>query len=119
MGQAHLLYEGKQRHIILSEQGFHSDETEEGEQLQAAAYAYAYWKVARLPAIESFILHAHVDNRDEFDLNLGIRRRDKTSPSANEPGDPKPSYYVFKDIDGPRQEELIAWAKTIVGEGWT
>jgi hypothetical protein len=118
MGQARLLYEGKQRHIILSEQGFHSDETEEGEQLQAAAYAYAYYKISRLPTIESFILHAHVDNRDEFDLNLGIRRRDKSSPSASAPGEPKPAYDVFRDIDGPRQEELYAWAKTIVGDKW-
>jgi hypothetical protein len=118
MGQPHLLYEGKQRHIILSEQGFHSDETEEGEELQAAAYAYAYYKVAREPGIESFILHAHVDNRDEFDLNLGIRRRDKSSPLANAPGEPKPAYDVFKDIDGPRQQELYDWAKTIVGEKW-
>jgi hypothetical protein len=116
MSQPHLTYAGRLRRIILSEQGFHSDETEAGEQLQAAAYALAYWKVAQLPAIESFILHAHVDNRDEFDLNLGLWRRDKTSPLGNQPGSPKPIYDVFHDIDGPKGEEWIAWAKTIVGE---
>ncbi len=117
--QPYLLYDGKMRRIILSEQGFHSDETEEGEQIQAAAYAFAYWKVLNTPGIESFILHAHVDNRDEFDLNLGIRRRDKSDASANAPGEPKPVYAICRDIDGPRQAEIFAWAQSIVGdESW-
>jgi hypothetical protein len=114
--QRHLLYEGRPRHIILSEQGFNSDETAAGEQLQAAAYAFAYWKIEQTPGIESFILHAHVDNRDEFGLNLGIWRRDKNDPRPSAPGSPKPIYDVFRDIDGPRHDEVIAWAKSIVGE---
>mgnify|MGYP001094845902 CR=1 FL=1 len=116
MAQPHLCFNGRLRHIILSEQGFHSDETEAGEQLQAAAYAYAFWKIAQLPGIESFILHAHVDNRDEFDLNLGLWRRDKSSSLPSQPGSPKPIYDVFRDIDGPKRDEWIAWAKAIVGE---
>jgi hypothetical protein len=116
LSQPQFLYGGRQRHIILSEQGFHSDETPEGERLQAAAYAYAYWKVARTPGIDSFILHAHVDNRDEFNLNLGLWRRDKASSSPSAPGSPKPIYDVFRDIDGPRHDEIIAWAKEVVGE---
>ncbi|MGC9469064.1 MAG: DUF5722 domain-containing protein [Anaerolineae bacterium] len=116
MSQPHLTYGGRLRHIILSEQGFHSDETEESEELQAAAYAFAYWKVEQNPDIESFILHAHVDNRDEFDLNLGLWRRDKSSPLGNAPGSPKPIYAVFRDIDGPKHDEIIAWAKGVVGE---
>ncbi|MCP4196108.1 MAG: hypothetical protein GY762_03080 [Proteobacteria bacterium] len=117
--QPHLFYDGRQRHIILSEQGFHSDENEEGERLQAAAYAFAYWKVEQEPGIESFILHAHIDNRDEFNLNLGIRRRDKTSDLPSEPGSPKLAYEVFRDIDGPRHDEIMEQAKIIVGvENW-
>ena len=116
LSQPHLRYGGRLRHIILSEQGFHSDETEAGERLQAAAYAYAYWKVERTPGIESFILHAHVDHRDEFNLNLGLWRRDKASPSPNAPGSPKPIYEVFRDIDGPRREEILRWARGVVGE---
>ncbi|MEA3338124.1 MAG: DUF5722 domain-containing protein, partial [Chloroflexota bacterium] len=115
--QPHLLYDGRMRHIILSEQGFHSDETEQSERIQAAAYAFAYWKVLQSPAIESFILHAHVDNRDEFDLNLGIWRRDKTAESADAPGTAKPVYQVFRDIDGPRQAELFEQARAVVGSG--
>ena len=61
-----LLFEGKQRHIILSEQGFNTRGEPEGELWQAAGYCYAYYKIARIPGIDSFILHRHVDNRDEF-----------------------------------------------------
>jgi hypothetical protein len=116
LAQPHLLYHGRLRHIILSEQGFNSDETEEGEKYQAAAYAYAYWKIAAIPEIESFILHAHVDNRDEFGLNLGLWRRDKGDPRPNAPGSPKPIYAVFRDIDGPKGEQVIAWARQVIGE---
>lgn len=116
LSQPHLRYGGRLRHIILSEQGFHSDESEESERLQAAAYAYAYWKVEHTPGIESFILHAHVDNRDEFDLNLGLWRRDKNNPSPSALGSPKPIYEVFRDIDGPRREEILRQARQVVGE---
>lgn len=116
LSQPHYLFEGRLRHIILSEQGFHSDENDESEALQAAAYAFAFWKVSHTPGIDSFILHAHVDNRDEFNLNLGIRRRDKTSPLPSAPGTPKPIYAVFKGIDGPDGEKYFEQARQIVGE---
>ncbi len=115
MAQPHLQFEGHTRRIILSEQGFHSDESQAGERLQAAAYAYAYWKIERLPQIESFILHAHVDHQDEFGLNLGIWRRDKASSSPNAPGTPKPIYDVFRQIDGPSHDKIMEEAKAVVG----
>lgn len=114
LSQPHMLFHGRLRHIILSEQGFHSDETEESEKIQAAAYAFAYWRIERTPGIEAFILHAHVDNRDEFNLNLGIWRRDKTSSSPSKPGSPKPVYAVFKGIDRPGREAILEEAKKVV-----
>jgi hypothetical protein len=116
MRQPHLLYDGRLRHIILSEQGFNSEETPGSEQTQAAAYAFAYWRIEQTAGIESFILHAHVDNRDEFGLNLGIWRRDKSSDGPGAPGSPKPIYDIFRDIDGPRRDEVLRWACTVVGE---
>lgn len=115
LDQPHLQYAGRRRRIILSEQGFHSDENEESERIQAAAYAYAYWIVERTPGIDAFILHAHVDNRDEFGLNLGLWRRDKQSLSGNAPGSPKPIYEVFRDVDGPRREEIFRQARAVIG----
>jgi hypothetical protein len=119
MAQPHLLYGGRMRHLILSEQGLNSDETEESERIQAAAYALAYWKIEQTGGIEAFIYHAHVDHRDEFGLNLGIRRRDKSSDSPNAPGVAKLIYAVFKSIDGPERESLLAAAQAVIGqENW-
>ncbi|NPV78703.1 MAG: hypothetical protein HPY52_00285 [Firmicutes bacterium] len=79
-------------------------------------FCLAYRKVEKTPGIESFILHAHVDNRDEFGLNLGLWRRDKESDDPSAPGSPKPIYYIFKDIDGPKGEEACRFAREVVGE---
>src|ERR1043166_3147445 len=60
-----LLFHGKPRRIILSEQGFHTPKGEDGERLQAAAFCYAYKKIERLDGIDAFILHRQVDNAHE------------------------------------------------------
>ncbi|HHY81678.1 MAG TPA: hypothetical protein GX505_03235 [Clostridiales bacterium] len=116
LSQEEYLFNGRLRHIILSEQVFHSDENEESEKLQAAAYCLAYRKIAKTPGIDAFILHAHVDNRDEFGLNLGLWRRDKNSEIPNAPGTPKPIYEVFRLIDTPCHEKICEFAREIVGE---
>ncbi len=105
--QEPFLIDGRPRRIILSEQGFNSMGTEESEAFQAAAYALAYRKVASCPEIDAFILHAHVDNLHEFGLNLGLWRVDE----RGEPLSKKPIYDVFRDIDGPRGDEVIAAAE--------
>ena len=69
-----LLWQGKPRRIILSEQGFHTLLTPEGEQLQAAAYAYAWEKCQRLSLVDAFIYHRHVDHAQEGGLRLGLWR---------------------------------------------
>lgn len=69
-----MLYQGSPRRVILSEQGFHTLLTPEGEKLQAAAYAYAWEKIARQPTIDAFIYHRHVDHAQEGGLRLGLWR---------------------------------------------
>ena len=91
-----MLCNGKHRRIILSEQGFNSNWTPESEVLQAVAYARAYKKVMQIPEIDSFILHAHIDNQYEFNLNLGLWRRKRDSGEIDAA---KPIYHVFKAID--------------------
>ncbi len=98
------LYKGERRRIILSEQGFNSHWTESSEILQAAAYGHAYRKIMEIPEIDSFILHAHHDNKGEFGLNLGLWRR---YPDRQEMQAPKPIYYVFKAID--QKDERGRW----------
>ena len=106
---------GQLRHIILSEQGFHSKGTPESEQLQAAAYCYAWRKVCRLDGIDSFILHRHVDHAAEGGLNLGLWRRNTSGASPCEPQSKKPIYDVFRAADTSNWEEAFRFALPIIG----
>ena len=115
-----LLYCGQPRRIILSEQGFHSPESEEGQILQAAAYAYAWQKVSALPSIDSFILHRHVDHGQEGGLNLGLWTRKKDASHPAEPAEKKRIYEVFRLADTPQRESAFEFALPIIGlESWS
>jgi hypothetical protein len=113
------LYDGKMRRIILSEQGFDSgDNSLESQKLQAAAYAYAFYKIKFLDGIDSFILHRHVDHAKEGGLHLGLW--------TNKPGEvevpdkQKYIYDVFKYIDTKRSLQVTEFAKEIIGiEKWS
>ncbi|OZB91308.1 DUF5722 domain-containing protein [Paenibacillus sp. XY044] len=114
MKQPEFLHNGEMRRIILSEQGFHSlTNSEEHQKLQAAAYAYAYYKVKFLDGIDAFILHRHVDHGQEGGLNLGLWTH--TPDSVVTPDQPKYIYDVFKYIDTARSLEVTDFAKPIIG----
>lgn len=108
-------YQGTPRRIILSEQGFHSPDTVEGQTWQAAAYCYAYFKVAHLSAIDSFILHRHVDHGQEGGLNLGLWTRDKHSSHPAQPLEKKKIYEVFQAADTAAWEETFQFALPLIG----
>lgn len=108
-----MLHDGKARRVILSEQGFHSTNDPEGEKAQAAAYAFAYYRVSKLDGIDSFILHRHVDHKHEGGLNLGLWSR--KSDSVATPDRQKPIYDVFKRADQPDWREAFAFALPVVG----
>ena len=110
-----LLFHGKPRHLILSEQGFNTVKGPHGEAWQAAAYCYAYYKISQLPGIDSFILHRHVDHRDEFGLSLGLWRRNEVSSQPSEPGGHKMIYEVFKNADTPQWRESFDFALPVIG----
>lgn len=115
MNRPEMLYRGQPRRIILSEQGFHTLDKPEGELWQAAAYAYAYYKTANLPGIDSFILHRHVDHGAEGGLNLGLWTRNKNSRSAAEPAKKKLLYEVFKAADTPDRSRAFEFALPVIG----
>jgi hypothetical protein len=118
MLQKRLLFDGEPRHIILSEQGFHSKATPEGEQLQAAAYCYAWRKIVNLKGVDAFILHRHVDNAGEGGLNLGLWRH--ATNSISEPAGKKPIYEVFRLADTPQWKQAFAFALPIIGiKSWS
>jgi len=113
LSQEELLYKGKPRRIILSEQGFNSRGDAISEEQAAAAYCLAYLKITNIPTIDLFTHHAYVDNKYEFGLNLGIRRRNEDGSM----GEPKPIYYTIVDLnDETKREERIAKSRAFIGE---
>jgi hypothetical protein len=113
--QPEFLYDGAPRHIILSEQGFHTADRPEGELWQAAAYCYAYYKCSVLPGIDAFILHRHVDHGGEGGLKLGLWTRDETSSSPSRPLRKKLVYEVFRRAGTPEWEQAFAFALPVIG----
>ncbi len=109
------LYRGRVRDIALTEQGFHSTDKPDGELNQAAAYAYAYWKISHIPEISCFILHRHVDHRGEGGLKVGLWTNDPDAASLEAPLKKKMIWEVFKHAGTSQQEKYFQFAKPIVG----
>ncbi|MCL2815922.1 MAG: DUF5722 domain-containing protein, partial [Oscillospiraceae bacterium] len=104
---------GENRKVILSGQGFSSgDNSKENQELQAAAFVYAYIKAKYTPDITAFIYHGHVDHKNEVG-SLGLWTH--AAETANDPGDKKKIYEVFKYMDTNREAEKIDFAKSIIG----
>lgn len=99
LARPELLFNGRPRRIILSEQGFHTLLTPEGEKLQAAAYAYAWEKIQTLPTVDAFIYHRHVDHAHEGGLRLGLWRN--APGSIADPHSKKLIYELFKKAGTP------------------
>lgn len=113
MDQPALHWQGKPRRVILSEQGFQTLLTPDGEQLQAAAYAYAWEKCRRLPVVDAFIYHRHVDHAHEGGLRLGLWRNAPHSVST--PHSKKQLYDLFVKAGTPEWEEAAKFALPVAG----
>ena len=111
LAQERYLYQGQERKIILSEQGFHSGEDIYSQKQGAAAYCLAYEKVKKLHTIDMLMHHAYVDNPHEFGLSLGIRKR----AADGSVGEPKLIYYVMKDMGTDQEEKRIQEARSFIG----
>jgi hypothetical protein len=108
-----LLWQGKPRRVILSEQGFHRPDGADGETIQAAAYAYAWQRVARNPGIDAFILHRHVDHAGEGGLRLGLWTN---RPGSQADPDRKTKMWEVMRAAGTRGEsDAMAFALPVVG----
>jgi hypothetical protein len=125
--QPELAYRGSPRRIILSEQGCHAaDDSDQAQRLQAACFAYAYYKVAFLDGIDAFILHRHVDHPTEEGLRVGLWNHDPSRPEPAAPYRPRLIRSVFQSIDTTRSVESTAFALDVIGiddwgdvvEGW-
>ncbi len=94
---------GAPRHMMVSEVGFPSAQ---GENVQAAAIAYAYLQAAYNQHIDAFILARDIDSATEVaqGLNMGLRNAD---------GSNKLAYSVYKSIDS--NTAVADFAKPLIG----
>ncbi|MGN0377891.1 MAG: DUF5722 domain-containing protein [Suilimivivens sp.] len=96
---------GEVRSILLSEQGYTSSA---GEAVQAAAFAYAYYKAENNPHIDGFLLNRQTDAPEEVAQGLAFGLN-------NSSGSHKQIYNVFKYIDTPDHAKYTDFAKSIIG----
>ncbi len=108
-----LLFRGRPRRIILSEQGFHTLPQPDGEALQAAAYAYAWEKTIRQPQVDAFVYHRHVDHAHEGGLLLGLWRN--KPGSVADPASTKMIYELFKAAGTPAWDDAARFALPVCG----
>ena len=101
--QPSMLYQGKMRGVLLSEQGFHSQGNDNAAQdQQAASLLWAMNRLQKMPWVESFIYHRWIDHPKEGGLMLGLR----TLPTAEHPhGEKKRSWYVYQAIGTDQEAE--------------
>lgn len=112
-----MLYHGSPRRITLSEQGFHSPDTSNGELWQAAGFCYAYARTRQLDGIDAFILHRHVDYQHEGGLYLGLWTR--RFGTVFEPATKKQLYEVFRLADTPEWDKAFKFALPVIGiDSW-
>ena len=116
-----LKYAERSRRIILSEQGCNTpDESAESQQLQAACYVAAYYKVRFAGDIDAFILHRHVDHKEEGGLRLGLWTWNDDHPEPSSPYQRKPIHDVFRAIDTEDSLAATEFAKPIIGiDNWS
>ena len=113
MEKPEMLWQGKPRRIILSEQGLNCLDIPDGETLQAAGYAYAWEKITRQPLIDAFILHRHVDHAKEGGLRLGLWTF--KPGTISDPDRKRQIYDLFKKAGTPEWSEAAKFALPVVG----
>lgn len=97
--------DGSVRSILISELGYTSSA---GEALQAAAFAYAYYKMEAYSEIDGFLLNRETDAGEEVAQGLAFGL-------TNSGGGHKQIYNVFKYIDTPERDNYTNFAREIIG----
>lgn len=97
--------DGEVRSILISELGYTSHA---GEAYQAAAFAYAYYKIAAYDEIDGFLLNRETDAGEEVAQGLAFGL-------SNTGGTHKQIYNVFKYIDTAEHAQYTDFAKDIIG----
>lgn len=101
---------GKDTRIILSEQGFTSSR---GQNIQAAALAYTYYKAEFDDMIDAVIFRCEYDAQEEVAQGLAMGMMDRN-------GGRKEAYNVFKYMDTPSSTKVTTpYLSTIGAKSWS
>ncbi|MCI8923811.1 MAG: hypothetical protein HFI45_07450 [Lachnospiraceae bacterium] len=104
--QDHFLTDdGQVRSILISELGYTSHA---GEAYQAAAFAYAYYKIEAYDEIDGFLLNRQTDAAEEVAQGLAFGL-------SSAGGGRKQIYNVFKYIDTGQHAQYTDFAKDLIG----
>lgn len=115
--QSSFKYNGKARRIILSEQGFHTPADANGQKVQAACYAYAYYKIKQIKGIDAFMYFTHVSSVDPMScgLDLGLCKAGPGGEPVFTPGSHKYIWEVVRLADTEKWQQAFEFAKPITG----
>lgn len=112
LSQSPFLYQGTQFPIFIKEFGLSADPTQQEDVImQAAIYAYAYYKVEFQTQIEAMIYYRHIDHSEDGYRYYGLW----TSDADANPDTQKPLYRVFKYIDTSQSTTVTAFALSPLG----
>ncbi len=108
-------YNGENRRVILTEQGFNCTSTQRGELIQAAAFAYAYYLCMFDDVIDSFQYYRPIDHKAEADMAFRTGLRKNAEGTTEDPGEKRLIYDVYKYIDTEKSLEYTAFALEVLG----
>ncbi len=117
LAQPRMLYRRQRRKVALTEQGFNVTSDPNGELVQAAAYAAAYYRVAHIDGIDAFNLYQHVSSKSDqtlFGLKLGLYDKPEDN-SPNPYGRKLPIWEVFRLSGTPGAEQKLAYLLPVLG----
>ena len=117
LAQPQFLYNGDQRRILFSEQGFNSGSGPLSSLMKkqaAAGYVLSFMKARNMKTVDMMTHHSTIDNPHEFGLNLGIYEYDENAPHHK--GKAKPIENMVRAMDTPYEGAAIEYAKQVIGE---
>jgi hypothetical protein len=113
-----LLYAGQPRRLSFTEQGFDLTMRPDAPAEQAAAYAYAWEKVARLGGtVDAFLYHRQVDHAKEGGLRFGLWSN--KPGSIADPDQKRPIWFALQAAGTPAWDKVAApYLKTCGLQSW-
>jgi hypothetical protein len=113
-----LLYAGQPRRLSFTEQGFDLTMRPDAPAEQAAAYAYAWEKVARLGGtVDAFLYHRQVDHAKEGGLRFGLWSN--KLGSIADPDQKRPIWFALQAAGTPAWDKVAApYLKTCGLQSW-